>query len=175
MSCAQAGHADAPNMRVQRTRVARFARPGSPLTRHPLGVRINRCLDINVLAMTLVIGCVASRGSASIKVLDLHGTPMVGVEVRTGETKAYTNLDGVAAFYNLTPGRHDFNASFNWFQSCGPASVDVNDANVAAATITLRLTPGQGVVNQDGKAVTPTAQDLADEAVEDSLPCPEHS
>ena len=27
----------APNKRVQRTRVARFARPGSPLTRRPLG------------------------------------------------------------------------------------------------------------------------------------------
>ena len=27
----------APNPRVQRTRVARCARPGSPLTRHPLG------------------------------------------------------------------------------------------------------------------------------------------
>ena len=27
-----------PNPRVQRTRVARCARPGSPLTRHPLGV-----------------------------------------------------------------------------------------------------------------------------------------
>jgi hypothetical protein len=26
-----------PNPRVQRTRVARCARPGSPLTRHPLG------------------------------------------------------------------------------------------------------------------------------------------
>jgi hypothetical protein len=26
-----------PNTRVQRTRVARCARPGSPLTRHPLG------------------------------------------------------------------------------------------------------------------------------------------
>ena len=26
-----------PHMRVQRTRVARCARPGSPLTRHPLG------------------------------------------------------------------------------------------------------------------------------------------
>jgi hypothetical protein len=26
-----------PNMRVQRTRAARFARIGSPLTRHPLG------------------------------------------------------------------------------------------------------------------------------------------
>ena len=26
-----------PNKRVQRTRVARCARPGSPLTRHPLG------------------------------------------------------------------------------------------------------------------------------------------
>jgi len=26
-----------PNLRVQRTRVARCARPGSPLTRHPLG------------------------------------------------------------------------------------------------------------------------------------------
>lgn len=26
-----------PNRRLQRTRVARCARPGSPLTRHPLG------------------------------------------------------------------------------------------------------------------------------------------
>jgi hypothetical protein len=33
----------APNTRVQRTRVARFARPGSPLTRHPLGA----CLTLD--------------------------------------------------------------------------------------------------------------------------------
>jgi hypothetical protein len=31
-----------PNPRVQRTRVARCARPGSPLTRHPLGGRNRR-------------------------------------------------------------------------------------------------------------------------------------
>ena len=31
-----------PNPRVQRTRVARCARPGSPLTRHPLGARSHR-------------------------------------------------------------------------------------------------------------------------------------
>ena len=36
MWCAQAHHAGAPNTRVQRTPVARYARPGSPLTRHPL-------------------------------------------------------------------------------------------------------------------------------------------
>ena len=29
-----------PNTRVQRTRVARSARPGSPLTRHPLGAKL---------------------------------------------------------------------------------------------------------------------------------------
>jgi hypothetical protein len=147
----------------------------SPLTRHPLGVRVGRHLDITFLGVTLAIGCVASRESASIKVLDLHGSPLVGVEVKTGETRAYTNLEGIATFYDLTPGRHDFNASFNWFQSCGPASVTVSDATIASATVTLRLTPGQGLVNQNGKAVTPTAQDLADEAVEDSLPCPEPS
>jgi hypothetical protein len=31
------GEVRPPNPRVQRTRVARCARPGSPLTRHPLG------------------------------------------------------------------------------------------------------------------------------------------
>jgi hypothetical protein len=34
---AMIGFARLPNLRVQRTRVARFARPGSPLTRNPLG------------------------------------------------------------------------------------------------------------------------------------------
>jgi hypothetical protein len=31
-----------PNPRVQRTRMARCARPGSPLTRHPLGATNSR-------------------------------------------------------------------------------------------------------------------------------------
>src|SRR5215472_18429485 len=49
-----------PNMRVQRTRAARFARIGSPLTRHPLGALRNLwflltlCASLPVFADTTV-------------------------------------------------------------------------------------------------------------------------
>ena len=46
-----------PNTRVQRTRVARCARPGSPLTRHPLGGRI-----ILVAFVTLSVRCSDNSG-----------------------------------------------------------------------------------------------------------------
>jgi hypothetical protein len=46
-------------MRVQRTRAARFARIGSPLTRHPLGAL--RCLLAAALALVLPIGLLAEE------------------------------------------------------------------------------------------------------------------
>ena len=55
-----------PNPRVQRTRVARCARPGSPLTRHPLGGReIQRLFGPRVAAVLLSIVAVLNcRGSS---------------------------------------------------------------------------------------------------------------
>ena len=161
-----------PNMRVQRTRSSPSALR-SPLTRRPLGGRGRLRGHIALVGTTLVLACAASQESALIRVTNLHGLAMVGVEVRTGDIKAFSNLDGVATFHDLAPGPHEFNAYFNWSTSCGPVTVDVNQSSVAAATITMRPLPGQGWVNQDGKAVTPTAEDLAAQAVEDSLPCPE--
>src|SRR5215510_568218 len=46
-----------PNTRVQRTRVARFARPGSPLTRHPLGA-LKRQSALGIAALLLAAGVV---------------------------------------------------------------------------------------------------------------------
>jgi hypothetical protein len=46
-----------PNTRVQRTRVARCARPGSPLTRHPLGGRIWRTAIAVVLVAAASGAC----------------------------------------------------------------------------------------------------------------------
>jgi hypothetical protein len=98
---------------------------------------------------------------------------MAGVEVRTGDVKAYSNRDGIASFHNLTSGVHEFDAYFNWFKSCGSVALDVKGDNIASATVTMRLVPGQGWVNQNGKSVTPTPEDLAAQAAEDSIPCPE--
>ena len=161
-----------PNTRVQRTRSS-ASPPCSPLMRCPLGSRGSLRGHIALVGTTLILACASSRESAFIRVTDLHGSNMVGVEVRTGDIKAFSNLDGVATFHDLAPGPHEFNAYFNWSTSCGPATVDVKQSSTAAATITMRPVPGQGWVNQDGNAVTPTAEDLATQAVEDSLPCPE--
>ena len=46
-----------PNPRVQRTRVARCARPGSPLTRHPLGPAWNTFAVAAILCTILSVGC----------------------------------------------------------------------------------------------------------------------
>ena len=161
-----------PNTRMQRTRSS-ASPPRSPLMRSPLGGRGGLRGHIALMGSTLILACASSRESAFIKVTDLHGSAMVGVEVRTGDIKAFSNLDGVATFHDLAPGPHEFNAYFNWTTSCGPATVDVKQSGTAAATITMRPLPGQGWVNRDGRAVTPTAEDLATQAVEDSLPCPE--
>ena len=76
-------------------------------------------------------------------------------------------------FYNLPTGAHEFNAYFKGFRSCGPVAIDVNGAGRPAGTITLRPIPGQGWVNQYGDPVTPRPDDLAAEAAEQALPCPE--
>jgi len=55
-----------PNTRVQRTRVARCARPGSPLTRHPLGRQKSRC----GLAAFAFVAVLASRCSSSASAQD---------------------------------------------------------------------------------------------------------
>ena len=53
-----------PNTRVQRTRVARCARPGSPLTRHPLGdtgdgLATRSKLGLSLRSLVLSVFCVA--------------------------------------------------------------------------------------------------------------------
>ena len=75
----------APNPRVQRTRVARCARPGSPLTRHPLGRRISLsalgilCLVATgkVVGQAPVIPAVqgVTLGTPKARVLAVLGSP----------------------------------------------------------------------------------------------------
>src|SRR5262245_26455853 len=51
-----------PNTRVQRTRVARCARPGSPLTRHPLGGR-GLIAVVGALLLSIVLSPLVSCAS----------------------------------------------------------------------------------------------------------------
>jgi hypothetical protein len=157
-----------PNMRVQRTR---FASLRSPLTRGPLGSR-NR-LRLGITVGIVAVAC-ATRESAAVKVTDLHGMVMPGVEVRTDGVSAGTDTFGVATFRSLTPGPHSFDAHLRGFKSCQPVTLIVsNGGSPAEGTITMRLLPGQGWVDGQGRAVTPTAENLASEAAEAAAPCPE--
>ena len=52
-----------PNTRVQRTRVARCARPGSPLTRHPLG-------SLGAAFLLCVASCVSSQPDRPVVLTD---------------------------------------------------------------------------------------------------------
>jgi hypothetical protein len=160
----------APNPRVQRTRAYASLRR-SPLTRRPLGGRNGPRLQIVIVGASLVLGC-AARERAVVRVTDLEGKAMPGVEVRSGPQTAFSNLDGVATFHELAPGPHTFDAHFKWFRSCGPVTLVIGGASPAVATITMRLVPGQGWVDTEGRAVTPTAEDLAQQSAEESRPCP---
>ena len=142
------------------------------LMRHPLGGRSSSRIGVAIVG-ALVACCCVTRDSARIRVTDLHATAMPGVEVRTGTFSAFTNQDGVATFHDLPLGQHEFDARFRGFRSCGPAVLEVDGGVSPSATITLRLIPGQGWIDMEGKAVTPTAADLQAEANEEALPCPE--
>jgi hypothetical protein len=99
-----------PNTRVQRTRAARFARIGLPLTRHPLG-RVGIAWVVAALAAVLS----ASPASVELSVTPLAAKPtVVVVEVRNPSDHA-VSLDVIPSL-ELTskPGAPAFWAPFRF-------------------------------------------------------------
>jgi hypothetical protein len=156
-----------PNTRVQRTRVARCARPGSPLTRHPLGGFMRRLwLVIGVLSTFpacetfngnkyIAILPPPSRAAATcettsenrpsvvVEVRDDRGSPLPGVLVRLtpsagGQaTESPTDRRGVATA-RLEPGAWRVDTTLPGFTS-GHHSFDLSSGQVCTVQFMVRL------------------------------------
>ena len=79
-----------PNTRVQRTRVARCARPGSPLTRHPLGRRSV------LVVLAALLGTVASTARSAVT-----PTPTPSVSVGRPITVRPTTVVNVTGAFHV--------------------------------------------------------------------------
>ena len=105
-----------PNPRVQRTRVARCARPGSPLTRHPLGGRKALIVGATAIVIALVGAVKTSEvkwtkpGEIKIVVVDRDSEPVPGATVVLSDSASahqrsvITDANGRAAFSGVSRG-----------------------------------------------------------------------
>ena len=105
-----------PNPRVQRTRVARCARPGSPLTRHPLGGRKALIVGATAIVIALVGAVKTSEvkwtkpGEIKIVVVDRDSEPVPGATVVLSDSagghqrSVITDANGRAGFSGVSRG-----------------------------------------------------------------------
>ena len=107
-----------PNPRVQRTRVARSARPASPLTRHPLGRR-----EVALLVLcALSVGCSERLTSSRAATIIRHSNAFL-----SGPPESQPVFDGVSALLvgtaGWTPNRQEadsYIAEFSYHWPEGP-------------------------------------------------------
>ena len=120
-----------PNKRVQRTRVARCARPGSPLTRHPLGH--GRAFSTIVVVAALLLTGMAKKGEIvwskpgeiRLVVVDRESVPIPGTtvtlsKVGNDQSQAVVISDkvGRASFSGVLPGDYVLRFELSGFVTC---------------------------------------------------------
>src|SRR5262249_36272107 len=125
-----------PNMRVQRTRAARFARTRSPLTRSPLGSGSSRLAGVVALAL-LILGMSGDSsivwtkpGELRARVVNRSGQPISGVTVtlRTAGEVVGTGISdpkGRVGFLGLKAGDYTLTFEIAGFatSSIGPVKM----------------------------------------------------